>query len=55
MYLKNGNFCQASTASSDITRTQINKESFTKKDSLAHDHSYATSVTYVPVLGAEQF
>ena len=54
-YLKNGNFCLASTASSALTKTLINKDPFTNKDSLAHYLSYATLVTYVPVLGAEQF
>ena len=30
-------------------------KTFYKKDSLAHYLSYATLMTYVPVLGAEQF
>ena len=55
MYLKNGDFCPASTASSALTGTLINKYPFTKKDSLSHYLSYATLRTYVPVLGAEQF
>jgi hypothetical protein len=55
MHLKNGNFPPASTASSDLTRTYINKNPFFKKDSLAHYLSYAILMTYIPVLGAEQF
>ena len=55
MYLNNGDFCPASTASSALTGTLINKDPFAKKDSLAHYLSYATLVTYVPILGAEQF
>ena len=31
------------------------KKTFYKKDSLAHYLSYTTLMTYVPILGAEQF
>ena len=54
MYLKNGDFCPTSAASSALTGTKVNEDLFTKKDSLAHYLSYATLMTYVPVLGAEQ-
>ena len=48
MYLKNGDFCPASTASNALTGTLINKDPFTKKDSLAHYLSYAILVTSKP-------
>ena len=54
MFLKNGDFCPASTASSALTRTKMNKDPFPKKDSLAHYLSYATLMTYALVVGGEQ-
>ena len=53
MYLKNGDFCPTSAASSALTGTKVNEDLFTKK--IALPISYATLMTYVPVLGAEQF
>jgi hypothetical protein len=48
MYLKNSDFCPALTTSNALTGTLINKDP-------AHYLSYATLVTYVSILGAEQF
>ena len=54
-YLKNGDFSKILTASSALTKTLINIDPFTKKGSLAYYLSYATLVTYVPILEADKF
>ena len=54
-YFKNYNKPPALLISSALTKTSTNRDLYTKKNRLAHYLSYATLVTYVPVLGDEQF
>ena len=53
MYLKIGDFCPVSMASSALTGTWMNKDPFKTKDSAAHYLLYALLMTYQSVLGAE--